>query len=114
MRKILIINILLIILFNTFNNCMASELESEKIIKYEKTCETYLEYQGNLKTAHYAYYESDGKKQPAYCLNPEYYGVNENRKEYGVKLNGKISNEKIWRVIVNGYPYKTIEELGRI
>ena len=112
MKKILIINILLVILFNAFSCCFANEEKNERIVKYEKTCETYLEYKGNLKTAHFAFYEIDGKKLPAYCLNPEYEGVNNERKEYSVKLNGKISNEKIWKVIVNGYPYKTLDELG--
>lgn len=112
MRKILIINMLLIILLNSFYNCFANENKESQKVKYEKTCETYLEYQGISKTARYAYYEKNGKKEPAYCLNPEYKGVNENMKEYSVNLEGKISNEKIWKVIVNGYPYKTLEELG--
>ena len=112
MRKILIINILLVILFNTFSNCFASESETSKKVKYEKTCETYLEYQGISKTARYAFYEDNGKKYPAYCLNPENKGVNENMKEYSVNLEGSITNEKIWKVIVNGYPYKSLEELG--
>ena len=112
MRKILIINLLLVMLFNAFTNCLASENNIEQTVKYEKTCETYLKYQGNLKVAHYAYYEKDGKIYPAYCLNPEFKGVNEDMKEYILNLEGKVTNEKIWRVIINGYPYKSLEELG--
>ncbi len=112
MRKILIINLLVVILFNIFGNCFANENKVEKIVKYEKTCETYLQYQGNLKVAHYAYYENDGKCMPAYCLNPEFKGVNENMKEYTVNVDGKVVNENIWKAIINGYPYKTLEELG--
>lgn len=112
MRKILIINLLLVILFNAFTNCFASENNIEQTVKYEKTCEKYLKYQGNLKVAHYAYYENDGKSYPAYCLNPEFKGVNEDMKEYILNLEGKVTNEKIWRVIINGYPYKSLEELG--
>ena len=26
----------------------------------------------------------------------------------------KVSNEKVWKVIINGYPYKTLEELDVI
>ena len=112
MRKILIINLLLVILFNAFSNCLATENVIEKTVKYEKTCETYLKYQGNLKTAHYAYYEDCGKNYPAYCLNPEFKGVNEEMKEYTLNINGKVTSEKIWKVIINGYPYKSLEELG--
>lgn len=112
MRKILIINLLLIILFNTFSSCLATEKIIEKTVKYERTCETYLKYQGNLKVAHYAYYEDKGKIYPAYCLNPEFKGVNEEMREYTLNIDGKVTEEKIWKVIVNGYPYKTLEELG--
>ena len=112
MRKILIINLLLVIVFNVFTNSFASEINLMQKVKYEKTCETYLKYQGDLKTAHYAYYEENGKINPAYCLNPEFYGVSEERKEYAVNINGKINNEKIWKVLINGYPYKSIKELG--
>lgn len=112
MRKILIINLLLIILFNTFSSCLATEKIIEKKVKYERTCETYLKYQGNLKVAHYAYYEDEGKIYPAYCLNPEFKGVNEEMREYTLNIDGKVTEEKIWKVIVNGYPYKTLEELG--
>lgn len=111
MRKFLIINILLVIFLNSFYVCFANENKFE-LVKYEKTCEPYLKYKGDLKIVHYAFYEKDGKNTPAYCVNPEYSGVNENLPEYSVKINGKIINEKIWKVIINGYPYKTLEELG--
>ncbi|MBR3832603.1 MAG: thioester domain-containing protein, partial [Mycoplasmataceae bacterium] len=115
MKKILIMNILLVIFLNSFYICFAKEnnLESNlEIIKYEKDCQNYLIYQGIPKTAHYAFYEKDGMKMPAYCINPEYTGVNSEMPEYAVSINGKIKNEKVWKAIVNGYPYKTIEELG--
>lgn len=112
MKKFLIINLLLVVLFNTFYSCLASENIIEKTVKYEKTCESYLKYQGNLKTVHYAYYEVDSKIYPAYCLNPEFKGVNEEMKEYSLNIDGKVTDEKIWKVIINGYPYKTLKELG--
>ena len=112
MKKILIVNLLLVIILNSFATCFANENTLLKTVKYEKTCETYLKYQGNLKVAHYAYYEENGDKFPAYCLSPELKGVNENMKEYGVAVNEKVASEKIWNVLINGYPYKTIEELG--
>ena len=57
-----------------------------------------------------AVYEKDGKEYPAYCLNRELPGV-----ELGpqlVDINKQVSNAMVWRVVVNGYPYKSISELG--
>ena len=31
---------------------------------------------------------------------------------YSVSIQDSISDVKLWRIIVNGYPYKTIQELG--
>ena len=33
-------------------------------------------------------------------------------KEYTLNVNENVTNEKIWKVIINGYPYKTLEQLG--
>lgn len=60
---------------------------------------------------HMAVYKKDGKEYPAYCMNRDLPGV-----EIGfsqtVDVNKLISNVKVWRAIINGYPYKTISELG--
>ena len=32
--------------------------------------------------------------------------------EYTVDVNQMLSNQKIWRAIINGFPYKTANELG--
>lgn len=110
MKKILIINLLLIVIINSFSICFASETEK---IKYMGECPLYLMYKGNFKSVHYAAYEKNSQEFPAYCLNPEFGGVGSNgREEYDVKINKRITNEKIWRVIINGYPYKSLKELG--
>lgn len=112
MKKIIIINLLLVLIFNLFNFCFALESETETI-KYKKDCKLYLKYKGQYKQVHYAFYEKDGKEYPAYCLTPKYSGVGVNGiTEYKVNIGNKITNENLWRVIINGYPYKTLEELG--
>lgn len=69
-----------------------------------------LKYNGMLiKTAH-AVYEKNGEQYPAYCLNVELQGAGEI--EYDVTEEGKITDIGLWRVIINGYPYKNLEELG--
>lgn len=56
-------------------------------------------------------YEKDGKEYPVYCLNKGKQGITQDF-EYSVTLDKKIANQKIWRAITNGYPFKTPEELG--
>ena len=64
----------------------------------------------NIHT-HLAMYQNDGKEYPAYCLNRDLYGV-EIGFSQNLTVNSLLNNVSIWRVIINGYPYKTIEELG--
>ena len=60
---------------------------------------------------HLAVYSKDGKEYPAYCLNRDLSGV-----EIGVSqtvdINSLVNNVMVWRAIINGYPYKSIAELG--
>lgn len=71
----------------------------------------YLHY-GNIGIVFdYVVYSKDGKEYPAYCLNKDVGGVNQNN-TYSVKTENLLSDVKVWRAIINGYPYKTIEQLG--
>ena len=57
-----------------------------------------------------AVYSDGNKEYPAYCLNRELAGV-----ELGdqtVDINSLVTDAAIWRTVVNGYPYKSISELG--
>ena len=60
---------------------------------------------------HMAVYKKDGKEYPAYCMNRELPGV-EIRRPQTVDVKQLVNNTKIWRAIINGYPYKSISELG--
>lgn len=114
MKKFLTTTLLLIILLNSFYTCFAIE-KDPVLVKHKKDCDLYLKYNGKFKSVHYAVFEKNGKEYPAYCLNPEFGGVNTHENgQYIVDVTGKISNEKVWKVIINGYPYKTLEELGVI
>lgn len=112
MKKFLSINLLLIILLNSFGSCFAAQNQTQ-LIKHKGDCKLYLKYKGAYKQVHYAAYESGGYEFPAYCLNPEADGVgSDGRTEYNVNITGKITNENVWKVLINGYPYKSLEELG--
>lgn len=71
-----------------------------------------LRYDGILiKTAN-AVYEENGNQYPAYCLNKDLKGVGETLLTYETTVQEKITDVGLWRVIINGYPYKSLEELG--
>lgn len=62
---------------------------------------------------HFIVYVEDGKQYPAYCLNANLPGAEDG--EYGVTVEdmSKIAElEDVWRVLLNGYPYKTPEQMG--
>lgn len=60
---------------------------------------------------HMAVYKKDGKEYPAYCMNRELSGV-EIGKSQTVDVKQLVNNVMVWRAIINGYPYKSISELG--
>ncbi len=74
----------------------------DRIIKKDQTI---------VKTAH-AVYQENGKEYPVYCLNRELHGVGDYIAKYEVANQGKLTDLGLWRVIVNGYPYKKPEQLG--
>ena len=57
------------------------------------------------------FYKSKVKENPAYCVNVELGGVGEYG-PYSVSIDSAVSNPAVWRAITNGYPYKSLEQLG--
>ena len=84
-----------------------------------KTAELYATHRyGNLLvrngvdlTTIYIVHSENGVEYPAYCLNLELDGATEDF-SYSVSADTQITDMEIWRTVVNGYPYKTPEELG--
>lgn len=70
-----------------------------------------LKYKGSIVIVYYAQYIKDGVSYPAYCLDKTKTGVSDGL-SYSVSVENAISDVKLWRIITNGYPYKTIQELG--
>ena len=85
-------------------------IDSAYIYATKKT-ERILMWNGLQIRTHMAVYNKDGVEYPAYCLNRDLPGV-----EIGfsqtVDVENFVSDVMVWRAIINGYPYKTIEELG--
>lgn len=73
-------------------------------------CGNLLTYKGVNVITSYIEYTNNGEYYPAYCLDKTKPGVETNA--YGVSVEGAITDVGLWRRVINGYPYKTIEELG--
>lgn len=56
-------------------------------------------------------YKKDGKEYPVYCLNKGRQGITKDF-EYSVTLSHMLADQKVWRAITNGYPFKTPKQLG--
>ena len=115
MKKIvkiaLVIFIILISNFLILGNTVHA-LENQQIaLQYLGQFNRILKYNGiPIKTSHVVS-NNGGQQYPAYCLNVDLPGVEENN-QYHVEQIGKITDLGLWRVIINGYPYKTFEQLG--
>lgn len=73
-------------------------------------CGSLLTYKGVPIKVSYVEYTEGGVHYPAYCLDVTKPGAE--TQEYTVSVSSSINDVGLWRRIINGYPYKTIEELG--
>ena len=106
--------IVMILILNTLslaNSVYAAELGTSANLENLGSCGSLLKYKGNTVITTYVSYNDGQNKYPAYCLNANLPGVGENG-NYTVSTNNLITDVKLWRLVINGYPYKTIGELG--
>lgn len=73
-------------------------------------CERLITYKGTPIRTTYIVYEKDGMRFPAYCLDITLPGAEKG--SYVVRGGSKIQNVDVWRAIINGFPYKSVAELG--
>lgn len=80
-------------------------------IKYNKNENRYIKYNGiSQRFFDYYYIDNEGQRYPAYCINLGMDGAEKG--EYDVNVNERVKDEKLERIILNGYPYKSVSELG--
>ncbi len=111
-KKIISILILIIICLScTISKASFSIDKADIYIKERaKTCLKLTTNNGIIGVTK-VFYNHNGKAFPAYCINPELEGVGEHP-GYQVTIDDVINNPLVWRVITQGYPYKTLAELG--
>lgn len=106
----MILSFLILNICTVINSVQAINIDSANIIS-GGNCGSLLTYKGVVVEAFYAQYTHNGISYPAYCLDKTKQGVN-NEISYSVSVQNTISDVRLWRIIINGYPYKTIEQLG--
>lgn len=111
MKKSIIIFLVVFILLGTCMESLAVLEVGQRNVFPKAECEKLLTYKGTPIRTTYVAYIKDGIEYPAYCLDVTLDGVGE-RGEYVVNGADKLRNVNVWRAIINGYPYKSLEELG--
>ena len=81
--------------------------EASKHLKYYREDRDIYTY---LVCSVVGFYDKDKNFNPAYCMNRNLVGVE--NEGYYVKVDSLLNNNKVWRVIKNGYPYKSAKQLG--
>lgn len=114
MKKIISIVLIILMMMGilTFPSKVNASFSIDSVNLYSKGFyEGYLKYQNTGIVFNYVAYSKDGKEYPAYCLNKNLDGITSNV-TYSVSTEELLTNTKVWRTIINGYPYKTATELG--
>lgn len=99
-------------IFNTgiFLNTVYAENINSAYIYSTGDCGSLLIYRGITVKTSYVQYDNNGISYPVYCMDKTKLGAGEN--PYTVSIQSMVQDVGLWRVIVNGYPYKSINELG--
>ena len=116
-KKVIYVLMIIFLFFQNMSNIVMAVTEISKAdLKKGHSIKTNLQYKNEDGTWHdvicnYINYNSNGKQYPAYCIKHGVHGVDEEG-PYTVEISDLLSDNKIWRTIINGYPYKTAEQLG--
>ena len=114
-KKIIAMILLVLTAVSTFGRTVFAA--ENTMINNGGDCGFHLQYYNNERggwyyiICNYVTYNKDGVNYPAYCVNSDLPGVTEHG-DYEVTVEGAISNVELWRAIINGYPYRSPQELG--
>lgn len=111
LKKCVMILATLILNFLTILNCTyASNIDNAQVYAIGD-CGELLKYKGIIVKANYVQYDdNNGNHYPAYCLDKTKSGAQGSG--YQVSIQETMQDVQLWKIIINGYPYKTIEQLG--
>ena len=109
-RKIAII--LAVLMFNVLgflNSAYAASVNPINLY-LAGDCGQLLKYKGVVVKTSYIEYVNENNHYPAYCLDKTKPGIETIR--YDISVQGAIQDIGLWKRIINGYPYKSMQELG--
>ena len=105
---------IIVLIFNFFallNTVYAVELGGSVNLQKICDCGSLLKYKGIPVVTTYVASVEGENVYPAYCLNSNLLGVGETG-SYTVSTENLVTDVRLWRRVINGYPYKSISELG--
>ena len=108
-KSIIILSIFILACLYFINSVYATTINLADIYS-TGDCGSLLKYKGAVVKVSYVQYVSNGNEYPAYCLDKTKPGAESS--PYTVSIQEMIKDVGLWRRIVNGYPYKSIQELG--
>ena len=115
-KKIVVVMALFMIFLNmTLNKTYANDFDEfgkYHVYSYSDS-NRYIKYQERPQRIHeYYYLNSSSKQLPAYCMNLGLNGAETVEGGYDVDASKYLDDTIVNNIILNGYPYKTVEELG--
>jgi len=117
-KKCVVLFTILITIINTLMPVVkaVSEITKANLINDHKIDSHIMYYNEGRKEwrdiqCNYICYMQDGEKYPAYCVTHGVNGVDEEG-SYTVTINDLLKDKLVYNTIINGYPYKTPEQLG--
>lgn len=96
-------------ILGVINSVYATNINSANLYSIGD-CGQLLTYKGSIIKVSYVQYMENGISYPAYCMDKTKPGAE--TQPYTVSVQEAVQDVGLWRRIINGYPYKTIEELG--
>ena len=108
-RKLIICMVVVLILLSNISQVFAFDIGQKQLL-CKGVCETLLTYHGTPIKTSFILYEENGVQYPAYCLDRTLPGAEQG--SYIVNGTSKLQDVNVWRAIINGYPYKSLSELG--
>lgn len=112
MFKKIICSVLLILMIlsfglNNFSNALSIDnAYLQKIGEADK----HLKYNGSYVKISIVGHYTNGNFYPAYCMNKDLPGAETS--PYNVSITQILDNDAVWRVVTNGFPYKTAAQMG--
>ncbi len=116
-RRIKVYIMLVVTFLSSLNSVFAIENPNIQYgiedIKYVIDSKSYIRYNGILQRNTEYYYIKNNEEYTAYCIDLGLNGAELHPEgHYNVDANKKIDDNILRKIVLNSYPYKTIEEIG--